>query len=109
MPYRYQGRIYLPEGVDYDDFSDVLLSTAELSSKHSVLDEVNRRSEKRLPLGARLRVQKIYRASRGYEPGKPRSGEIVGEEWLQLVRKSRSFEGVGSAGNLVPKWTKERG
>ncbi len=86
MGYYYRGDVRADVSTLGDGYGD--LSRAEFFRETKTKAEVKKRllsASIRLPLGTIVSIFRVYRISRGYEPGKPRSGSEDQHEYLKLA------------------------
>ena len=61
--------------------------------------------EGKLPIGTRFKIEQVYHATRGYEPGKPRTGSVVKTTYLELIAHGAWYD--PKTGKAKPaKWRK---
>lgn len=108
MGYYFRGSLRVPADSDHYYSTSGALSRAgffrEVSSlarlKKSLLD-----AAPFVPVGTEVGTERVYRASRGYEPGKPRSGSVDREERFVLVDKG-AFYDERTGKPRPPRWRK---
>lgn len=108
MGYCFRGHLRTPaDSPDYFAASGAL-SRAGFFQEVSSLAELRKRLNSAvpfLPVGTEVLVERVYRMSRGYEPGKPRPGSTDREERLVLADKGAFYDPkTGKA--RPPKWRK---
>lgn len=64
---------------------------SEVDSPVEILKRLNT-VERDLPIGSQFRIEKIYRMTRGYEPGKPRSGSVMQTTYLELLEHGHWYD-----------------
>ena len=92
----------VPEVYSYDDHEKARIPTREMASKALVMEAINRFADD-LPIGTKVKVEKIYHATRGYEPGKPRSGEVTESTYAHLVEHG-AWHDPKTGKAKAPKW-----
>jgi hypothetical protein len=104
--YSYSSKLWTPSyDPDYWTMSGVL-SRAGAFEEVKTSSELKRRLESagsHLPIGTLVRTFRIYHATRGYEPGRPRPGSIDQEKDLELVDRG-SFYDPKTGRPRPPRW-----
>lgn len=109
MGYYFKGTSLLP--ADSEDYwkANSALGREGFFSEVKTFSELKRRLERAspfLPLGMRVKIERVYRMVRGYEPGKPRSGSVDQETVLRLKRAYAGYD--PKLGRARPaQWVKE--